>query len=202
MSYKIGALIIALFFCANVLAAEDITTSLMQSKSWLMPALDCPADVLLTKVVDVTYDKNKCKGQETACLSSCKEGDVNACYNAALEIQSHQDKKLEKYSEALFLKSCKLGALSGCTNRAAGIESDIGEKKSLACAIKTYKKVCDLGDPWACTMYGYHLATGNGIKQDKAMAVSVMANSCKYGNADPACSSAEQLIQKIEREKH
>ncbi|MBO0755581.1 MAG: sel1 repeat family protein, partial [Bradyrhizobiaceae bacterium] len=96
-------------------------------------------------------------------------------------------------SEALFLKACGLGIVSGCTNRAAGME-DSGHS---SCITQTFQRACDYNDPWACTMFGFHLSRGIGVAQDRERARQVLSKSCRFGETDQACSYARRLLKEI-----
>ncbi len=186
------------YLTAGIAFADDeVSLALEHSEKWLMPAKECPADVIGAPK-EVLYENGLCSGRIDECLSSCMNGSAKVCYNLALELQATKKKEYEKYSEALFLQSCKLGGLSGCTNRAAGIEAGVGERLQKTCSIKTYENICKLGDPWSCTMFGLHLVTGDGVKKNFVKAKLVMESSCKYGKDDPACAYAQALFKKMD----
>ena len=115
----------------------------------------------------------------------------------AFTLQGTGETESIRYSEALFLKACSLGSVSACTNRAAGIQKIEGDK-GLDCALRTYEKACELEDPWACTMLGFHLADGKGVEKDLQGALQVIQKSCLYGDQDPACRNALILKKQIE----
>ena len=96
------------------------------------------------------------------------------------------------------MKSCKMGSPSGCTNSAAILQSR-SDDSILSCAVRVYSKACDWNDPWACTMYGYHLAHGKGIQQDLEKALKVLNKACYSGLSDPACSNANIIIDQINK---
>ena len=65
------------------------------------------------------------------------------------------------------------------------------------CAAETFSKACALDDPWACTMYALHLSRGMGTKQDKNLALQMLAKSCKYGPEDEACTRGMALKKRL-----
>jgi TPR repeat protein len=168
--------------------------------AWLFPATECPADVAAASEAEVAYSVEQCAADLRACLSRCQARDARACYSAALRFQNL--KVEETYSEALFLRACRLGVSSGCTNRAAGIMKLEPDRAGAAdCAVRTFRAMCDRDDPWACTMFGLHLARGEGIAPDLDRALEVLKKSCRYGSDDPACSTAENLRKEIDEAK-
>ena len=76
------------------------------------------------------------------------------------------------------------------------MQKALGES-ALLCAVSTYKKSCEFNDPWSCTMYGYHLAHGQGIAKDLKQSLKVLSKSCRFGIEDPACIKASTLIKQI-----
>ncbi|MBU2709265.1 sel1 repeat family protein [Zooshikella marina] len=191
--------LLVLMCCSFANAQETVTEKAFQkSEAWLLPVVGCPADMMPKVPVNVDYDKELCRNDINKCLDECKKDKVAYCYNLAQHIQITKLNNYEKYAEALFVKSCRLGSPSGCTNSAATMQHN-SDDAVLSCAIRTYSKACDWNDPWACTMYGFHLAHGKGIKQDFEKALKVLGKSCKYGSEDPACESATALTESINK---
>ncbi|MEK8015611.1 MAG: hypothetical protein VSS75_002005 [Candidatus Parabeggiatoa sp.] len=189
-------IIIAIAIVSQISVAKDLSCLLQQHKEWLKPSDTCPADVISMRNDDIDYIEGLCDSKIEECLKRCSSGNGESCYNLALTLQAEKYKKFVQYSEALFLKSCQLGSISGCTNRAAGMQIYIG-KESLDCAVRTYEKSCELDDPWSCTMYGYHLATGKGITKNLKKSLNVFKKSCRYGKDDPACQRATEFSKQI-----
>jgi TPR repeat protein len=91
--------------------------------------------------------------------------------------------------------------MSGCTNRAAGLsEAKPNDMATQACAVDTYAKVCGFDDPWACTMYAFHLSRGIGVAPDPGKALQVLEKSCKYGPDDQACIYGERVRRDIQNQ--
>lgn len=174
----------------------DLDNALVASESWLFRKDICPADVMSSMALDVSYREGLCRNNVVDCLAECKEDSALHCYNLAQYFESLETGKYDKYADALFLKSCELGSPSGCTNIAAAMQNKQGDE-ALSCVLRVYEGSCGWGDPWGCTMLGFHLAHGEGIEQDLDRALKVLSKSCKYGITDPACSNARALIEKI-----
>lgn len=178
---------------------EKVIKLLDKKPKWLYSEDICPFEVMpdfLSKVKNVSEG---CLNNAEICLTECKKDDGLACYSLALWIQEEKG-LLQDYSERLFLRSCKLGVVSGCTNRAAAIiNSQETDEKAIKCAVDTFEKTCEKDDPWGCTMFGFALYLGKGRPQDLDKAVKVLSKSCKNGVEDPACQSANQLIEEIKK---
>lgn len=181
---------------------ELVFNSLNEKPKWLFDGDVCPFSVIPDFQKDTELLEESCSDNPEACLKNCKDGDGNSCYFLAQLIQEKKD-ALQDSSEALFLRSCKLGISSGCTNRAAGIlNSKTTIPDSTKCVADTFEKTCERGDPWGCTMFGFLLFEGQGRAQNLDKALEVLSKSCgKYGEDDPACQRANELIAEIEKIK-
>ena len=143
-----------------------------------------------------------CIDHSNKCLTKCKQGDPIACYSLALGIQDRAAEMRDLYG-ALFARACRLGHASGCTNRGAGLSNaDPSDPDAAVCYIALYKASCVGDDPWGCTMLGFELFEGNHIEQDYDEALKVMSKSCKFGEEDPACSTALSLEKTIHEERN
>ncbi|HMS41052.1 MAG TPA: hypothetical protein PKE69_12555 [Pyrinomonadaceae bacterium] len=180
------------------------TYKILESKpNWLFSEIDfCPFDVFPKTVESKRYLPDACDKNANVCLNNCKNNDGMACYTLAILIQSKKSPN-QDYSEALFLRACKLGVISGCTNRAARILNDKpDDDKSVKCAVDTFEKTCDEDDAWGCTMFGFSLYLGKGRPQDFEKALKVLPKGCKFGEEDPACQMANQIIDEIKKIKN
>jgi hypothetical protein len=186
--------------CATVPASplESALTSLRQRPRWLFGDDRCPADVAPAAEQPAARKANACVADLRSCVARCQAHDGASCYAAALRVQELQSD--EPASEALFLQACRLGIMSGCTNRAAGIEKgNAPDEAAIRCAARTFELTCHAGDPWGCTMLGFHLMNGRGIGKDLDRAHQVLKQACvRYGKDDPACVRAMEMVEQIE----
>jgi hypothetical protein len=175
--------------------AADAATILQQVEGswpdWLPKPDQCPADLMPAHETVFNFSIERCSAETAQCLDRCRAGDAADCYATALVFKKVKDTQL---IDALFLRACGLGLVSGCTNRAAGMDM---ASDGHACAIRTYEKACDLNDPWACTMIGFHLVRGTGVEKDYARAKNALSKSCRYGDDDDACRGAKRLLKEI-----
>ena len=189
--------IVVLFILSSASFAEDLSLLIETQKGWLKITDTCPADVIKKRNDNIDFIKSSCDLRIRDCFKKCSQKDGEACYNLAFTLQLEKYEEYVPYSEALFLKACEYGSISGCTNRAAGLQKYTGDK-GLNCAVRTYEKSCSFDDPWSCTMYGYHLAVGKGVKKDLQKSLGVFKKSCRYGEEDPACQRALAFSKQIE----
>ena len=180
---------------------ETVYKSLSEKPKWLFTDDVCPLEVFPKVVDEKFYSFESCAENADICLDKCRDNDGAACYSLAVSLQ--RKKGLEQnISEFLFLRACRLGYISGCTNRAARILNDQPkDEKSLKCAVDTFEKSCEKGDPWGCTMFGNMLYLGITRPKDNEKALQVLSKSCKYGEDDAACVRAKELIEEISRSK-
>ncbi|MGC5700907.1 sel1 repeat family protein [Pseudomonas sp. NFXW11] len=177
---------------------DAVYNKVQAQQEWQAQARHCPAEQMPSMASKRATQANRCENPEQlgACLQRCEGGDASDCYWLANTLQ--QSKGPAAGYEPLYQRACSLGLVSGCTNRAAGMLVAEGDsQKSQQCAAQTFSKACDLDDPWACTMYGFHLSRGIGTAPDADRALQVLDKSCKYGTADPACRGARQLQEEI-----
>ncbi len=197
---------LSLFYSSFVLAAEpalavrEIDLAVAKKADWLNDAEICPAALLPKDDALREPGANTCRTALGECLSRCDSGDANSCYWLAYAVQ--QGKGKTQTSEALFQRACRLGIVSGCTNRAAGMEEDALQDKALQrCAVRTFALGCSHDDPWACTMYAFHLTRGMGVKADLDQALHALEKSCTDGPEDPACRYGNGLKEEIAQAK-
>jgi TPR repeat protein len=164
---------------------------------WLFPADACPADVMPAAETRLYYYPETCKADLAACAVDCQTNDANACFALALAVQAL--KRDDPVSEALFLRACRLGLPTACTNRAAGMAHLAPESAAAnACAARTFAATCKRNDPWGCTMYGFHLMRGVGVKKDLGMAAHMFRRACRIDAAFEACLKGKPLLKQIE----
>lgn len=161
--------------------------------AWRESLTLCPADHMPDAVADGVLDPENCLKNHSDCSQRCSTGDGVACLSLALVVQEYGGQDAEDLYESLFFQACKGGAPSGCTNRAAAMLA-----QDFDCAVRTFEKTCGLEDPWGCTMLGSFLALGKGMPVDLPRARRVLQGSCKYGESDPACSAAIQILQSVD----
>jgi hypothetical protein len=177
-------------------AVTRVVRRIAEKRDWLAVTRLCSIDVMPGRASIVKAGNDHCKAPYDTCLSKCESGDGASCYWLAYQLQ--QNGAPSETYDALFQRSCKLGVVSGCTNHAAGLLSVNGDDvPTQKCAARTFEKGCDYDDPWACTMYAFHLSRGLGVAQDEALALKIVEKSCKYGDSDPACGYAKGLRQDI-----
>ena len=185
-------------FKVSFVRAAEVSTILEQTEAswpdWLPKPDRCPADLMPTREIMFDFSLERCSAKTAGCLDRCRSGDAADCYATAIVFQRVKDKG--KVVDALFLRACALGLVSGCTNRAASMDR---ESDGDQCAVRTYEKACDLNDPWACTMIGFHLIRATGINRDHDRARQAFAKSCRFGADDPACVGAKALLKEIDR---
>ncbi|MCD9187471.1 MAG: hypothetical protein LUM44_13630 [Pyrinomonadaceae bacterium] len=181
---------------------EEVYRVLQAKPKWLSTKEDCPWEIMSKTESDVGYLHEGCQKNARVCLDKCKNNDGNACYSLALLVQIK--KGLDQYeAEFLFSRACSLGVSSGCTNRAARIFNDKkNDEKAVECATKTFEKTCARDDAWGCTMFGMSLAGGFGVEKDMEKALKILAKPCQISDeGDPACQSAKQIIEAINKSK-
>lgn len=167
--------------------AARVAREVLSHRAWMTQARQCPSTVMPPSETTEDLRKNICQSMPlSACLAQCRAGDGGACYWLANALEQAQAEAGAQ--GALYQRACQQGIVSGCTNRAAGMLSEHpNDQPVLACAVETFAKACAVDDPWACTMYAFHLGRGIGVAQNKALAIQVLGKSCKYGDDDPAC---------------
>lgn len=172
---------------------EQISRAALLNKDWIADANKCPSELMAQHEVRDHLVSNNCKSPNLSlCFSKCSEGEAGSCYWLAYALQ--QGNAESRVYEPIYQRACKLGVMSGCTNRAAGMSSEeSGDSRIQACAVETYSKVCTFDDPWACTMYAFHLIRGIGVPVNKKLALKVLEKSCKYGTDDEACAYGMRL---------
>jgi TPR repeat protein len=176
---------------------DVVPASLRGEPAWLFPVNDCPADVAAAVEQPTKYLSEACVPDLEVCLERCRGVEANGCYAAALRLQELEVD--ERYSEALFLRACRLGNRSGCTNHAAWIlMQKPHDAEALACATRTFERMCASEDPWACTMFGNSLLRGLGTSRDPKRALEVLPQGCRLGPDDAACQAAQKLMEEIE----
>jgi hypothetical protein len=168
----------------------------LDQPAWSRLLAACPADAFPGGDQRLNYLAEGCASNLVGCLDRCQGRNGNACYAAALRVQ--ELKAPDKYSDTLFMRACELGIASGCTNRAAAMAGGEGEDAAAwKCPNRTFEAMCEQEDPWACTMWGGSLWYGRGIKQDVHAARKVLPKGCSYGEDDPACVGARELLKEI-----
>ena len=155
----------------------------------------CP--VKLVQDEDIAFNNltDLCESNPEFCYRKCLKDSSDHCFGLA-NLFNITDEDSESYSRPLYSKSCELGLASSCTNAAAGIKRVEGIDGA-QCYSMTFKKTCELSDPWGCTMYAVSLIYGEGVEKDLDAALSAMRGSCRFGEDDPACSGAIQLASEI-----
>lgn len=172
-------------------AAKSMLERLEADKPSWLPNLDkCPADAMPARDIKLDYSDERCTSALEQCVDRCRAGSGNDCYASALIFQQVRNGPV---SEAFFLKACEMGIVSGCTNRAAGMAKVPGNP----CAVRTFEKGCERDDPWACTMFGAHLASGTGTAKDVKRAKQIFSKSCRFGDTDQACVFAKDLLKQL-----
>jgi len=154
----------------------------------------CPSELVQAK--DISFDDKTdfCASNQQSCLSRCLRGSSDHCFGLANHLNTSKDS--EKYSRPLYAKSWELGLAAGCTNTAAGLQHYQGPHDT-ECYTNTFKKSCDLKDAWGCTMYAYNLVEGKGVEKNTDLALDALKGSCRFGEADPACSAGLELSARI-----
>lgn len=125
------------------------------------------------------------------CFAQCNAGDALACYGGALALEAAQEPDPRMYHRA-----CELGIVSGCTNTAAALSRE--DPVQAACAARTFELACLADDPWACTMFGTHLAEGRGVPVDAKRAITFFAMACGPGESHPACDAARKSQRRVQ----
>lgn len=204
-AHRLWLLAITLFSAMHANADQDplklsasLAARVQANAAWQAQAKKCPAESMPARATLQPLRADPCQGpgRMESCLAHCETGDANACYWLANGLQPAGG--ADEGYEPLYQRACSLGLVSGCTNRAAGmLAADADSPEARQCAVQTFAGACDLDDPWACTMYGFHLSRGIGVKADLELALKVLQKSCRFGPQDPACSGAEKLREEI-----
>jgi hypothetical protein len=201
-----AAVLLASFGAREALALPASLKELEARPDWLFVASECPAELVSARPQPFRDLADGCAADPRAFLARCRAGSGPECFALAEFVQESEDERAEEYADALFLRACKLGIDSGCTNVAARLTSRVGREDMPSasedrCAARTFDKVCQRGDPWACTLLGLHLAIGRGIEQDLERALAVLPGGCRLGEGDEACTKARELMRAIERQR-
>jgi hypothetical protein len=154
----------------------------------------CPSELVQSKDIVFKNKTDECEKNQSICLSRCLAGSSDHCFGLANHFNIAETSEI--YSRPLYAKSCMLGLASGCTNAAAGLQRYNGPHEA-ECYTDTFKKSCDLNDPWGCTMYAYNLVEGKGVLKSTDLALEALKGSCRFGESDPACSAALDLSSRI-----
>lgn len=176
---------------------KAMASEVLSVGAWRAESRSCPSGFVQSREVKDHLDKNECRaGQLSSCLRKCKAGKPSACYWLGHAVSGTSE--TQEAAEVLYQRSCKLGVMSGCTNRAAGMLSEDRESASAqACAAETFAKTCGFDDPWACTMYAFHLGRGIGVQRDVGLALKVLGKSCRYGAEDETCLYGMRLRKEL-----
>jgi TPR repeat protein len=200
---------VALFAAFGARAALALPASLRELEArpdWLFGPAECPAELVSARPQPFRDLAEGCAADPRAFLARCRAGSGAECYALGEFVQESGDERAEEYADALFLRACKLGIDSGCTNVAARLSSRVAREivpsaSEDRCAARTFDKVCQRGDPWACTLLGLHLAIGRGVAQDLERALAVLPGGCRLGEREEACTRARELMRAIERQR-
>jgi TPR repeat protein len=182
-------------FKSSVAQESEVYQAITNSEQLTKLADLCPSKLVQAEDIDFENLTDTCADNQMSCLNKCMKGSSNHCFGLANHFNI-TDENSYSYSRPLYAKSCQLGLASSCTNVGAGIKNNLGLDEAL-CYTKTFKKTCELDDPWGCTMYAVSLIYGEGTKKDLDKALSVMRGSCRFGETDRACSTALDLASEI-----
>lgn len=205
MSKRIAqALLGALFLLTQSVRAQQasvevpsLSLEVNANKVWSREAEKCPSEVMPARETKSYLGMASCQGSHMrSCMTQCTSGDAGACYWLGQALQAANGDS--RAYESLYQRACKLGVMSGCTNRAAGMLAENKDNaKSQRCAADTFAKACAFDDPWACTMYAFHLSRGIGVSKDEVLALKTLERSCKYGLDDEACKYGMGLRDRL-----
>lgn len=133
----------------------------------------------------VWKNMDECATDFASCEQACKNGDRDACFNAAIELQSTMkadDDEPPRVAE-LFKQACKNGLALGCTNWAAGRLFD--ENPDLSCLYRVFDKACDVKDTFGCSMTARILIEWPRTPLDKWIGYSQLVNRCAAFDGPP-----------------
>jgi hypothetical protein len=169
-------------------ASRDARQRLAAHPTWLPDPHVCPSKLLPATLVTTPWDPVAARGGRLLhAVRACEGGVAQLCYAAAQELITGDSES--PAAESLFVRACQLGSASGCTNAAAA------RAPQDDCAFETYEASCDRGhDPWGCAMLGLALVRGDAKHRDLERARAVLSRACRYGEADPACQRATELL--------
>jgi len=189
--------IIVMMLMTSAAQANDIYKDIAQNKELSRLGEICPTELVQSRDIEFYNRTSECEKNESRCLKLCLRGSSDHCFGLANHFNI-TDENSEAYSRPLYAKSCQLGLASSCTNVAAGIKNSEGLEEA-ECYTKTFEKTCELNDPWGCTMFAISLIYAEGVEKDLDKALSVMRDSCRFGETDRACSTAIDLTSEIIR---
>ena len=187
----------ASLFSVSTTNAADVIKLVEQMEAswpdWLQKPDQCPADLMPAHENSaLDFSLERCSAAPEQCLAACRTGTAGDCYAMAIVFQKAR-RENDVIAQTIFQRACMLGVVSGCTNRAAAKDME----QNNTCAVRTYGLACDLNDPWACTMVGFHLIRGIGIEKNPARARQALAKSCRFGDGDDACRASKALLKEI-----
>lgn len=176
---------------------EQVVEIIRNQPEWLKMEAVCPTEIFPENEKEAFYSDGDCENDPKACLENCKNEKGIDCYALAILIQRQVNIGQEE-ANPLFYRGCKFGIISACTNLAAGkFALETADPETLKCSVNTFEKACKKDDPWGCTMFSAALTEGRGREKNLDGALKVLSKSCKYGDDDPACSTAKRLEQSI-----
>lgn len=174
---------------------QNVIENLQRKPDWLFTSDACPIELMPESEQKIEFKAIGCADNPDNCLEKCKANDANSCYALALLLDEQRGKEAED-TQALYLRACKLGIVSGCTNYAAGKSNLFPEDESAAkCAAETFEKTCAKNDSWGCSMYGFFLANGTGVKKDLNKAVEALDKSCAVSGENSQVFKASRKIK-------
>ncbi|MCG8589865.1 MAG: hypothetical protein MJE66_11295 [Proteobacteria bacterium] len=93
-----------------------------------------------------------CAADGLVCREACQAGNAAACLSRAYALQS--DPSAQAETVGLYRRACVLGSANGCTNFAAHVWLREEAEERQACARRTFARVCEVGEHFACGMVG------------------------------------------------
>lgn len=194
---------LVLLYCLSPLSLavekeSELITKVLANQEWQLQKDRCPADISpqhVSRDNEANIDAGLPETTASHYQQCAKYGKASACYNLAAGLE-----KLNYWlaAQTVYQQACRLGYASGCTNRAAGmlqqqIKQSQRNAQKMQCIARSFAKSCNWRDPWGCSMYSQLLVSGQGVKQDMKKALAVLKDSCRYGEADPACHTAHEI---------
>jgi hypothetical protein len=154
----------------------------------------CPAEIYGSEVNRAGPQLN-CAINMRFCLTQCKDGDRDACFDAAQVIEAETNAGDVLATYPLYMRGCALGDGNACVNAGATIKNARwrggrpAEASTPLCQLRTFSDMCDAGHAWGCYMAAQeYRAGGHGGESDGRYA-TYMRRACAISATSGACTA-------------
>lgn len=118
-----------------------------------------------------------CAKPDATCEARCGAGSADHCLGLAYIAEKNSSKAAE--AGRLYQRACRLGSTNACTNYAAGIWVRDHTQAELDCALRTFEKICEARDHFACGMVGRERLNRAKTGEDFAATRQYLEQACE-----------------------